>query len=217
MTDLVFGRRRLIAGAAGFAVTAAMPRLARAEITVDQVAFDPDIPALGNPDGNITIVEFVDYQCPICKLCFKEVQKLLAEDDNVRLVMKDWPIFGDASRDAASLTLAAAGNYGAVVTALMENQRQLSSRRTDAIVEAAGIDAELLRGAADSKREIIGAVLARNDMQAADFQLRGTPALVVGGRLYQPQPPQPKIAHHPHHAAHIHNILGLVQHYHNIL
>lgn len=185
MSDLVVGRRRLMSGAIGLAVAASIPGWATAEITIDQVAFDPDIPALGNPNGNVTIVEFVDYQCPICKLCFQELQKLLTEDDNVRLVMKDWPIFGEASRDAASLTLAAGQNYGAVVAALMENQHQLSSRRTDAIVASAGMDAETLRQAAEGKRDLIGAVLARNDVQATDFQLRGTPALVIGGTLYK--------------------------------
>ncbi len=185
MSDLAIGRRRLMFGVMSLAVVAAAPRLARAEITVDQVAFDPDIPALGNPDGDVTVVEFVDYQCPICKLCFQELQKLLAEDDRVRLVMKDWPIFGEASRDAASLTLAAGQNYGPVVSAFMENQRQLSSRRIDAIVEAAGVDSGLLRATADSRRGAIDAVLGRNEAQAADFRLRGTPALVIGGTLYK--------------------------------
>lgn len=185
MPDATIGRRRLILGAAGFAAAAAMPRMARAEITVDQIAFDPDIPALGNPNGDITIVEFVDYQCPVCKLSFRELQKLLAEDGNVRLVMKDWPIFGDASRDAASLTLAAGQDYRAAVAALMENQYRLSSRRTNTVLEAAGIDAGMLRGVAAGKGAVIDAVLARNDAQATDFRLRGTPALVVGGTLYK--------------------------------
>jgi len=73
----------------------------------DSVLRDPEIPSLGNPKGDLTIVEYFDYQCPYCKKVVPELAQLAKEDGNIRLVMKDWPIFGDVSVSAAKLALAA--------------------------------------------------------------------------------------------------------------
>lgn len=64
------------------------------ELTVDDVLFDPDNPVLGNPEGDVTIVEFFDYQCPYCKANHPPLTEVVEADGNIRLVMKDWPIFG---------------------------------------------------------------------------------------------------------------------------
>src|ERR1700691_5587294 len=69
----------------------------------DSVLRDPDIPSLGNPNGNLTVVEFFDYQCPYCKKLAPELAQLVKEDGNIRIVLKDWPVFGDASVFAAKL------------------------------------------------------------------------------------------------------------------
>ena len=58
-------------------------------------------------EGDLTVVEFFDYQCPYCKKLAPEIAQLLTEDGNIRLVLKDWPIFGDVSKSAAQLALAA--------------------------------------------------------------------------------------------------------------
>ncbi len=63
----------------------------------DSVLRDPDIPSLGNPNGDLTVVEFFDYQCPYCKKMAPDLAKLVQEDGHIRVVLKDWPIFGDAS------------------------------------------------------------------------------------------------------------------------
>ncbi len=68
---------------------------------------DPEIPSLGNPKGDLTVVEFFDYQCPYCKKLAPEIAQLMPEDGNIRLVLKDWPIFGAVSKSAAQLALAA--------------------------------------------------------------------------------------------------------------
>src|ERR1700729_1752972 len=72
----------------------------------ESVLRDPDIPSMGNPKGDVTIVEYFDYQCPYCKKTVPEFAQLAEEDDNLRLVLKDWPISGDASVTAAKLVLA---------------------------------------------------------------------------------------------------------------
>lgn len=63
----------------------------------------------GNPQGDVTVVEFFDYQCPVCRRVHPDIRALAAEDGNIRLIHKHWPIFGDASVAAARLALAAGG------------------------------------------------------------------------------------------------------------
>jgi len=172
----LIGTATLLAPVSGWA--AAMP-------AVKDVAFDPAIPALGNPQGDVTIAEFVDYQCPVCKLVFIELQKLMAEDKGVRLVMKDWPIFGDVSRDAALMALSAGPRYAEAVDALMANQRGLSPHRTDAILDSVGADAAAIRAGLSGRETALDALLDRTNGQASAFGLRGTPALVIGGNLYR--------------------------------
>jgi protein-disulfide isomerase len=178
-------RRLLLKGAAGLLAAAALPSRAYAAPTVTDVAFDPAIPALGNPQGDVTIAEFVDYQCPICKLAFVELKNLLDEDRNIRLVMKDWPIFGDTSRDAARMVLSADTHYAQVVDALMANERGLSERRTNDILASVGVDIATARADLAVRQPEIDALLFRNEAQATAFKLRGTPALVIGGSLYR--------------------------------
>ena len=72
----------------------------------DSVLRDPEIPALGNPKGDVTIVEYFDYQCPYCRKVDPELMRVAQEDGKVRVVFKDWPIFGAASTYAAKMALA---------------------------------------------------------------------------------------------------------------
>ena len=178
-------RRLLLTGVASLAVVAPLPAWASAAPTVTEVAFDPIIPALGNPDGDVTIAEFVDYQCPICKLVFVELKKLMEQDSGIRLVMKDWPIFGDTSRDAARMALLTGDRYAAAVEALMTNERGLSERRTNDILASVGVDVAMIRAGLAAREPDIDAALSRTDAQASAFKLQGTPALVIGGRLFR--------------------------------
>jgi protein-disulfide isomerase len=124
-------------------------------------------------------------QPPGCKLVFVELKKLMAEDSDIRLVMKDWPIFGDVSRDAARVTLLTGEHYAAAVDALMTNQRGLSERRTNDILASVGVDVAMVRADLAIREPDIDAALLRTDTQATAFKLRGTPALVIGGSLYR--------------------------------
>lgn len=180
-------RRLFLTGAVAVLALPGLPSDAATMPTMDEVAADPAIPALGNPQGDVTIAEYVDFQCPVCKLTFVELKKLLAEDAGIRLVMKDWPIFGEVSRYAARMALATndAGHYGQAVDALMTAEGRLSERRTDAILADAGIDLAGTRANLVERGARIDALFARNESQASAFQLRGTPALVVGGRLFR--------------------------------
>jgi protein-disulfide isomerase len=75
-------------------------------LTEALVLRDPDIPAAGNIDGDITIVEYFDYQCPYCRKLEPELRQVVQDDGKVRLVLKDWPILGPVSVIAARMALA---------------------------------------------------------------------------------------------------------------
>jgi protein-disulfide isomerase len=148
----------------------------------DRVWSDPDIPVLGNPDGDLTIVEYFDYQCPVCKRVHPDLMRVIAEDGKVRLVSRNWPIFGALSTYAARIALAAKyqGKYLQAHEALFTAKRRLTEAVTGQLLAAAGVD--MMRAARDleANRAAIDAVLARNQTQAVAFGFLGTPAFVVG-------------------------------------
>lgn len=180
-------RRHILKGLMGLGVMAPLPLWAAPIPTVEEVAFDADIPVLGNQDGDITVVEFTDYQCPYCKLSFIELSKVAAEDGNVRVVLRDWPIFGQVSRNAALLTLAShnQGRYADAVKTLMTATERLTFRSTANLLSDAGIDVELARSELGARQDIFVSLLARTDAQAKAFQLQGTPGFLIGNALYK--------------------------------
>ena len=76
-------------------------------LTEALVLRDPDVPVIGNPKGDISIVEWYDYNCPYCRKVAPELRQVVEDDGKVRLVLKDWPILGEVSKLSARLTLAA--------------------------------------------------------------------------------------------------------------
>ena len=151
-------------------------------ISRDAVLRDPDIPDLGNPQGDITIVEYFDYQCPYCKKTAPELAQVAKEDGKVRIVLKDWPIFGPASAYAAKMALAAKfqDKYEEAHDALIAAKTKLTEAAVDDLLATAGID--VARASADraAHAQDIDALLARNDAQARAFGFRGTPAFIIG-------------------------------------
>lgn len=151
-------------------------------LSKDAVLRDADNPVLGNPQGDITIVEYFDYQCPYCKKISPVLDQVVNEDKKVRLVLKDWPILGDPSGYAARLVLAAKyqNKYEAAHRALIVKVGRLTEAVIDDTLAQAGVD--LARAKADlaANRASIDALLKRNNAQAEAFGFRGTPAFVVG-------------------------------------
>src|SRR4051812_22195297 len=95
-TRLAPSRRNLLAWLGGGATPPARPPAARAqgEPSVAAVLHDADNPVFGNPDGDVTIVEWFDFNCPYCRKIEPELRQVIQDDGKVRLVMKDWPILG---------------------------------------------------------------------------------------------------------------------------
>ena len=143
---------------------------------------DPDIPAAGNDKGDITIVEYFDFQCPYCRKVSPELAQVVREDGHVRLVFKDWPIFGGPSIYAARLTLAAKyqGKFLEAHEALISLNEKLSEEKVDATLEAAGIDLARAKNDLEANRAAIDAILARNHEQAVGLGFQGTPAFIIG-------------------------------------
>ena len=155
------------------------------ELTIDDVLFDPDQPVLGNPGGDVTVVEFFDYQCPFCKRGHPDLMAEVEADGNVRLVMKDWPIFGGASVLASQLVLGAVeeGTYVAAQAALMATPARLSEDDVRDTLAAAGLDPAAMLAAYRQDRERWDGLMGRNSRQAAALGLQGTPAFIIGQNL----------------------------------
>lgn len=169
--------------------TASRPALAQEQPprpTIDEVMFDPANPVLGNPEGDVTIVEFFDYQCPYCKANHPVLNEVVEADGKVRLVMKDWPIFGAPSVRAAQLALGAAslGSYLTANDALMATEGRLDDALIEETLAEAGLDVAALDAAYGENRDKWDGLLTRNGVQAAAFQLRGTPAFIIGTVIY---------------------------------
>ena len=147
-----------------------------------KVLHDPDVPVLGNPNGDVTIVEYFDYQCPPCKAITPEVANIVREDGHVRLVFKDWPILGDASVYAAKLALATKyqNKFAAAHDALISTKTRLSEERVQRTMAAAGIDVERAKSDLAAHQKKIDGILARNNWQALSLGFQGPPAFVVG-------------------------------------
>jgi protein-disulfide isomerase len=150
------------------------------------IAARPETPAAGARDGDLTIIEFLDYNCPFCKKTAPELQKLLRADPRVRILYKEWPIFGDVSEYAARSALAAnwQGKFLAAHNALISAPRDLDeTSQVDSILKGAGI--ELKRLADDRKLHSadIDANLARNAAEARGLGFRGTPGFLIGRQL----------------------------------
>ncbi|MBR0991654.1 DsbA family protein [Bradyrhizobium japonicum] len=151
-------------------------------LTEAKVLRDPDTPVAGNPDGNVTIVEWSDYNCPYCRKLEPELRQVVQDDGKVRLVMKDWPILGPVSVTAARTALAAKfqDKYHQAHDAMMGVNSRLTEPRINELLSAAGVDMDRLKRDLAGRGSDIDALLKRNNEQAEAFGFRGTPAFIVG-------------------------------------
>ena len=180
-------RRQMLTTTAAGTAAMLLPSLSHAQAypSVQEVLFDSEIPVLGNVVGDVTIAEYFDYQCPYCKRGHDDLLDLVREDGKVRLVMKDWPIFGGASVYAASLVLAAGDDYEAGLNALMATPGRLSRDEVDEALADAGLDATALYGRFEKDRPRVDGILSRNTAQARAFGFSGTPVYIVGTKIYR--------------------------------
>jgi protein-disulfide isomerase len=141
-----------------------------------------DAPVAGNPKGDITVVEFFDYNCGYCKRGFPELAKLIDKDPKVRVVLKELPILSKGSEEAARVALAARlqGKYWEVHRALLESKGQASEAVALKIAEKLGLDMAKLKKDMDSPE--IKAEIERVRELANKMGINGTPHFLVGDR-----------------------------------
>lgn len=170
---------------AALALAGGRPALAQG-VDVDAILRDPDAPTAGNPQGDVTIVAFLDYNCPFCKKSAPDLARIVAEDGHIRLVYKDWPILTEASVYGAKLALAAKfqEKYEVVHAALMGIPgRKIPQEQMLQAVKASGVDMGRLEMDAQLHGAEIIALLKRTNAQAESLGLQGTPAYLVGPLL----------------------------------
>lgn len=145
------------------------------------ILHDPQIPSVGNPNGDVTIVEFFDYQCSPCKLVNPILHQIVREDGNIRLVFKDRPIFGAISLYAARLGIAAKyqNKFSEAHDALLSIQGRLGERTMIAALKDARIDIPRLQRDLALHQAEIDTILTRNQEQASALGFRGTPAFLI--------------------------------------
>lgn len=144
---------------------------------------DPNAPILGNPDGDVTIVEFFDYNCPYCKRAMPEVNALMAEDTNVSLVLREWPILSEGSAFAARAALASRqqGKYAEMHDALMTMRGKVEAEAVLRIAGEVGLDVEKLK--IDMQSPEVEEHIATSMRLAEALGFNGTPSFVVGDQL----------------------------------
>ncbi|MEM8823792.1 MAG: DsbA family protein [Pseudomonadota bacterium] len=156
--------------------------LARATLSEnrDLLEQDPNAPVLGNPDGDVTVVEFFDYNCPYCRRAGPEIEALIAADPGVRVVYREFPILGEGSVFAARAALAAReqGLYPEMHKALMEARGRVDERSVMIVAADVGLDVDQLR--ADMASPEVQAHIDTTLRLAQQLGFNGTPAFVVG-------------------------------------
>ncbi len=169
-------RRTLLALLSAAALAPALRSLAPAAedafaqgVDPNAILNDPEAPVSGNPKGDLTLVAFLDYNCPFCKKSHPDLERLVKSDGRIRLVHKDWPILGDASVYGAQLALAA--RY---------QGRKIPKERMLEAVSASGVDMARLEADRGAHASEIAALLQRNLDQADALGLQGTPVYLIG-------------------------------------
>jgi protein-disulfide isomerase len=152
---------------------------------VKQILANPGTGPVGAFKPDVVVVEYFDYNCPYCKKLVPTLKALLAQDANVGLVYKDWPILGPVSEYAAASALAAGwqGKYLAAHEALLSGPRLAKIDQVDDILQHAGVNMETLKKDRVGHAKEIAALLERNDAEAQALGLKGTPGIVVGRQL----------------------------------
>ncbi len=148
-----------------------------------QLFNDPTSPVGGNPNGDVTVIEFFDYRCSVCKRVHPIVAKLIEDDPKIRRVYKEWPILGPDSVLAARAALASRrqGKYFAFHNAMMEARSRLNRNVIMTIAKRVGLDTTRL--ARDMESAEIKDILRRNYVLAKELKLTGTPSFVIEDTL----------------------------------
>ncbi len=140
----------------------------------------------GNPDGAITIVEFSDYRCAFCKRAFPEIKAILEANDDVRFVLKEFPILGPDSTLSSRAAISVLINQGDEIyegfhDALMVHNGAINIKTLSRLLTDVGGDADLMVEHLDD--EIVTQILAKNNALASRMKISGTPSFLIGTEM----------------------------------
>lgn len=146
----------------------------------DTLTKDANSPEAGNPAGDVTVVEFFDYNCHFCKGSFPAIQSLLDKDKKVRVVFKEYPILGPSSETAAKWALAAdkQKKYFAFHSAMMNNKEQINDELLEKVAKSVGMDVD--KAKMDISSPDVLAEITKNRTLADQLDIHGTPAFIIG-------------------------------------
>lgn len=149
----------------------------------DALRNDPESPTTGNPNGDVVLVEFFDYNCGYCKSVQKELMDLIKNDGKIKFVFKELPILSESSLAATKAALAAhrQGKYVEYHTALMGKRGALDKDSILQLARDVGLDVNRLK--ADMESPEIARIIAKEKELGEQIGVRGTPAFVLGDRL----------------------------------
>ncbi|WP_095201501.1 DsbA family protein [Mesorhizobium carmichaelinearum] len=150
----------------------------------DDIFRDKQSPIGGNADGNVTLVEFFDYNCPYCRVMAPIMDQAVAGDPQLKIVYKEFPILGPDSLFAAKAALAAErqGKYQEFHKALYASRTRVTEAVVLRIAGEAGLDVERMKS--DMQQPDIQALIDRNTELAQALKITGTPGFVVGDQIF---------------------------------
>ncbi|MGB1235405.1 MAG: DsbA family protein [Planktomarina sp.] len=151
-----------------------------AQAVMGQLSDTTNASVLGNPDGDITIVEFFDYNCGFCRRAGPVVEQIIADNPDVRVIMREWPILGEASVVASRASLAARNQdkYEEFHWAMMKGQGRASEATILKAARDLGMDVDQLQ--ADMNSDAVNNHIQTSVNMAQAMGFTGTPAFVVG-------------------------------------
>lgn len=160
--------------------------LALVQTNKEDLLNDPTSYVGGNPDGDLTIVEFIDYRCGYCRKAYDEVAKLLEQDGNIRLITKEFPILGPDSMTSSRFALAVrevAGDdaYHAAGAALIKLKTGVEEPVLRRLADTLGVDADAVFAKMESDE--VNDIIAANHLLGQRLQINGTPTFVVGDEM----------------------------------
>jgi protein-disulfide isomerase len=154
----------------------------------DAIFRSPATPVAGNPNGDVSVVEFFDYNCSYCRRSLPAVLKLINEDGKVRVVLKELPILSDDSLAAAKLALAAnkQGKYFEMHQKLFSEPGRADKDKALRIAKELGLDIDQLQK--DAENPDIKKALDESELLARKLDLEGTPMFLIGDKVIDGAP-----------------------------
>lgn len=143
----------------------------------------PLTPISGNPDGDVTLIEFFDYQCGYCKKAFPGVMRVINDDKNIRYVSKEFAILGPVSEIAARAALAAEkqGRYMDFHVAMMTVRGRLNENKILKTAQSLGLNMDQLK--TDMQSDQVSAEIQTTRAIASSLGITGTPAFIIGDQI----------------------------------